>query len=110
LSERYIDDADWATAAEQSSEDDEAQEGNILAEEDAANTPAEHLAVHIVDEDEDEGTVILEIAPGTRIKMIRAGIARRVEEDDEYEDVEEDDEPDEAPVELDDNAEGPFRT
>ena len=54
LSERYIDDADWATAAEQSSEDDEAQEGNILAEEDRANTPAEHLAVHIVDEDEDD--------------------------------------------------------
>ena len=54
MSERYVDDADWATAAEQSSEDDEAQEGNILAEEDAANTPAEHLAVHIVDEDEDE--------------------------------------------------------
>ena len=52
MSERYIDDADWATAAEQSSEDDEAQEGNILAEEDRANTPAEHLAVHIVDEDE----------------------------------------------------------
>jgi hypothetical protein len=43
--------------------------------------------------------------------MIRAGIARRVEEDDEYEEVEEDDEPDEAPVvELDDNAEGPFRS
>jgi transcription termination/antitermination protein NusG len=54
LSERYIDDADWATAAEQSSEDDEAQEGNILAEEERANTPAEHLAVHIVDEDEVE--------------------------------------------------------
>ena len=53
MSERYVDDADWATAAEQSSEDDEAQEGNILAEEDRANTPAEHLAVHIVDEDED---------------------------------------------------------
>jgi transcriptional antiterminator NusG len=52
LSERYVDDADWATAAEQSSEDDEAQEGNILAEEERANTPAEHLAVHIVDEDE----------------------------------------------------------
>ena len=52
MSERYVDDADWATAAEQSSEDDEAQEGNILAEEDRANTPAEHLAVHIVDEDE----------------------------------------------------------
>jgi transcriptional antiterminator NusG len=53
LSERYVDDADWATAAEQSSEDDEAQEGNILAEEDRANTPAEHLAVHIVDEESD---------------------------------------------------------
>ena len=52
MSEKYTDDADWATAAEQSSEDDEAQEGNILAEEDRANTPAEHLAVHIVDEDE----------------------------------------------------------
>lgn len=54
MSERYVDDADWATAAEQSSEDDEAQEGNILAEEDRANTPAEHLAVHIVDDSEDE--------------------------------------------------------
>ena len=66
----------------------------------------------IVDEDEDEGTVIVEIAPGTRIKMIRAGIARRVEEDDEYEDVEDDDEePGEAPTaEADDNAEGPFRS
>ncbi len=66
----------------------------------------------IVDEDEDEGTVILEIAPGTRIKMIRAGIARRVEEDDEYEDVDDDeDEPDEAPpAGADDNAEGPFRS
>ena len=66
----------------------------------------------IVDEDEDEGTVMVEIAPGTRIKMIRAGIARRVEEDAEYEEaVDEDEEPDEAPVvELDDNAEGPFRS
>ncbi len=54
MSERYVDDADWATAAEQSSEDDEAQEGNILAEEDRANTPAEHLAVHIVDDDEED--------------------------------------------------------
>ena len=66
----------------------------------------------IVDEDEDEGTVIVEIAPGTRIKMIRAGIARRVEEDVEYEEeVEEDEEPDEGPaVGRDDNAEGPFRS
>ena len=50
----------------------------------------------IVDEDEDEDTVIVEIAPGTQIKMVRAGIARRVTEDDEYEDddVAEDVEPD----------------
>ncbi len=58
MSERVFDDADWATAAEQSSEDDEAQEGNILAEETAANTPAEHAAIHIVDEsDEDDSDV-----------------------------------------------------
>jgi transcriptional antiterminator NusG len=50
VSERFFDDADWATAAEQSSEDDEAQEGNVLAQEDAANTPAEHVAIHIVDD------------------------------------------------------------
>ncbi|MCR2810373.1 MULTISPECIES: transcription termination/antitermination protein NusG [unclassified Microbacterium] len=54
MSERYVDDADWATAAEQSSEDDEAQEGSILAQEDRANTPAEHLAVHIVDDEEED--------------------------------------------------------
>ncbi len=50
MSERFFDDADWATAAEQSSEDDEAQEGNVLAQEDAANTAAEHVAIHIVDD------------------------------------------------------------
>ncbi len=51
MSEKYVDDADWATAAEQSSEDDEAQEGNILAEEELASAPAEHIAVHIVEDD-----------------------------------------------------------
>ena len=55
MSERYVDDADWATAAEQSSEDDEAQEGNILAEEDAANTAAEHVAIHVVDDEDADG-------------------------------------------------------
>ncbi len=53
MSERYVDDADWATAAEQSSEDDEAQEGNILAEEERAVEPAEHVALHVVDESTD---------------------------------------------------------
>ncbi len=35
----------------------------------------------IVDEDDDEGTVTVEIAPGTRIRMVRSGIARRLTED-----------------------------
>jgi transcriptional antiterminator NusG len=52
VSEKYTDDADWATAAEQSSEDDEAQEGNILAAEELSSEPAEHLAVHVVDDDD----------------------------------------------------------
>ena len=53
MSEKYADDADWATAAEQSSEDDEAQEGNILAEEERSSAPAEHLAIHVVDDEAD---------------------------------------------------------
>ncbi len=55
MSERYSDDADWATAAEQSSEEDEAQEGNVLAAEEFSVTAAEHVALHVEDEDgEDE--------------------------------------------------------
>lgn len=40
----------------------------------------------IVDEDEDEGTVVVEIAPGTRVVMVRGGIARRLTEDEPDED------------------------
>jgi preprotein translocase subunit YajC len=69
----------------------------------------------IVDEDEDEGTIILEIAPGTQIKLIRGAISRVVSED------EDDDEDDDEVVDLSDddqetsaadadNAEGPFRS
>ncbi|MFB7883905.1 transcription termination/antitermination protein NusG [Microbacterium sp. NPDC056057] len=55
MTERYVDDADWATAAEQSSEDDEAQEGNVLAAEERSVEAAEHVAIHIVDDsDEDD--------------------------------------------------------
>jgi preprotein translocase subunit YajC len=48
----------------------------------------------IADIDEEENTLIVEIAPGTRIKMVRGGIARRLTEDDvdEYDDVESEDE------------------
>jgi len=69
----------------------------------------------IIDEDEDEGTVTVEIAPGTRIKMVRSGIARRLTEDDyedEYEDEDgdEDDEDDVADDEPDENAQGPIHS
>jgi transcriptional antiterminator NusG len=49
------DDVDWATAAEQSSEDDEAQEGSSLEHDEETVEPAEQRAVHIVD---DEGNDI----------------------------------------------------
>ncbi|MFJ4165192.1 transcription termination/antitermination protein NusG [Microbacterium sp. NPDC089698] len=53
--ERYLgDDVDWATAAEQSSEDDEAQEGDILASEERAVTPAERVALHIEGDEDDD--------------------------------------------------------
>lgn len=45
----------------------------------------------ISDIDDDEGVVELEIAPGTRIRMVRQGISRRITED-EYEEPEEEDE------------------
>src|SRR6187200_3018795 len=55
----------------------------------------------IVDIDEDEGTVIGEIAPGTRIRMLRQGISQRVVEDeydeDEGDEVDEDEEVDRDP-------------
>ncbi|MFS0732043.1 transcription termination/antitermination protein NusG [Microbacterium sp. 1P10UB] len=56
MTERYVDDADWATAAEQSSEDDEAQEGNQLAADERAVEPAEHAALHVVDDSDDDET------------------------------------------------------
>jgi transcriptional antiterminator NusG len=52
VSEKYRDDIDLATAAEQSSEDDEAQEGSVLADQERASEPAEHLAVHVEDDDD----------------------------------------------------------
>ena len=50
MSETNRDDVDWATAAEQSSEVDEAQEGAVLASEEEASAPAEHESMHIVDD------------------------------------------------------------
>jgi preprotein translocase subunit YajC len=74
----------------------------------------------IVDDDEDEGTIVLEIAPGTNITMIRGAIARVLSED-EDDDVDDEDDDQDDVVELQDadqhetpadtdNAEGPFRS
>jgi preprotein translocase subunit YajC len=37
----------------------------------------------IIEIDEDAGTVTVEIAPGTRVKMLRQGISQRLVDDDE---------------------------
>ena len=60
----------------------------------------------IVETDDDEGTVVVEIAPGTHIKMVRAGISRRLVDDEEEYGEYGSDEAD-GP---DDNAEGPIRS
>ena len=50
----------------------------------------------IVEIDDDEGTVTVEIAPGTRVRMLRQGISQRFVEDDVYEDGEGDETADEG--------------
>ena len=52
MTDNHFEDIDLATAAEQSSEEDEAQEGNALAEDTESVTPAEELAMHEVDDGE----------------------------------------------------------
>lgn len=54
MSEQERRDIDLATAAEQSSEEDEAQEGNTLAQEVTSAGSAEHNAIHVVDEGADD--------------------------------------------------------
>ena len=51
MSEKLPRDIDLATAAEQSSEEDEAQEGNVLDSQQHASDPAEHNAMHVVDDE-----------------------------------------------------------
>ncbi|UYN82771.1 MAG: transcription termination/antitermination protein NusG [Microcella sp.] len=50
MTEKLPSDLDLATAAEQSSEEDEAQEGNVLDAELHSADAAEHRAMHVVDE------------------------------------------------------------
>jgi preprotein translocase subunit YajC len=52
----------------------------------------------IIEIDEDEGVVTVEIAPGTRVRMLRQGISQRfVEEDENLDDDGEPEESDRAP-------------
>ena len=52
----------------------------------------------IVEIDEDEGVITVEIAPGTRVRMVRNGIAQRFVEEEEYDEADEsDDEVDQEP-------------
>jgi transcriptional antiterminator NusG len=53
VTETNRDDVDWATAAEQSSHDDEAQEGNTLAADETSVEAAEQVALHVEDENAD---------------------------------------------------------
>lgn len=62
----------------------------------------------IVDIDDETDVITLEIAPGTQVRMVRAGIGRRITEDDEYEDYDEDDDTDEAGGGASDEQPGPF--
>ncbi|WP_136709216.1 transcription termination/antitermination protein NusG [Agromyces sp. H66] len=55
MSRTERDDVDWATAAEQSSEEDEVQEGSTLEHDEESVEAAEHRAVHVVD---DEGAEV----------------------------------------------------
>ena len=57
----------------------------------------------IVDIDDETDVITLEIAPGTQIRMVRAGIGRRITEDDEYEDYDEDED------DASDERQGPIR-
>lgn len=51
MTEDHLKDIDMAPASEQSSEEDEAQEGNILAEETHQSDAAESTAIHVIDDD-----------------------------------------------------------
>ena len=55
MADTHRDDIDLATAAEQSSEEDEFQEGNSLAADEASVESAEHSAIHVEDDNEEEG-------------------------------------------------------
>src|SRR4029077_19843797 len=57
--------------------------------------------------DDEEGTVTVAIAPGTEIKLLRAGIGRRVTVDEDYDEDDEEDQDDEQDAGDEDTSDGP---
>ena len=85
---------------------------NTISEGDEIITTAGIYGV-VMSIDDEEGTVTVAIAPGTEIKLLRAGIGRRVTVDEDYADYEDDDEDqdeqqgDEQDVGEEDTSDGP---
>ena len=73
MSENHWKDIDAATAAEQSSEEDEAQEGNVLDRDIHDSDAAETVAMHVVDDDAtnyDESSSSLQTAVAPEADMV----------------------------------------
>jgi transcriptional antiterminator NusG len=83
-----LEDLDLATAAEQSSEEDEAQEGGILAEEIASDIPAEERAVHVIADDSASAGLGTSVEAGLEAALDAAQVAADPEAVVEVEDVE----------------------
>ena len=75
MTEDHMKDIDLAVAAEQSSEEDEAQEGNILSEEMHGSDAAETGAIHVVDDeavDFEEATSVLDETADSEADLVVA--------------------------------------
>ena len=82
---------------------------NAISEGDEIITTAGIYGV-VMSIDDEEGTVTVAIAPGTEIKLLRAGIGRRVTVDEDYEDYDEDqdeEQDDEQAAGDEDTSDGP---
>jgi transcriptional antiterminator NusG len=88
------DDIDLATAAEQSSEEDEAQEGNELSADEAGVESAEAAAIHMVDEGDDDDIDDVELDLNAALDAVEA--ANDPEADAIVDDALDVDSPDEA--------------
>ncbi|MES2170611.1 MAG: transcription termination/antitermination protein NusG [Actinomycetota bacterium] len=88
------DDIDLATAAEQSSEEDEAQEGNELAADEASVESAETGALHVVNEGDDDDIDDVELDLNAALDAVEA--ANDPEADAVVDDALDIDSPDEA--------------